>query len=169
VVPAVWSGPVQHHIGCLQVHVHHTGSTNGQQATPHVMQHLDKEGQGARHAHLHHNTTHNTTQHSTPQPHAHWTVAPPTQRSGRAGIQHHTKEHGARRQGGKGGRGNMLFARHSARQPPAGCTFMYVGLHLLGSKPAQRVLPNLHTPHTHSRTLNIVRASARLMLCMAMR
>ena len=49
-----------------------------------------------------HNTTYNTTQHTTT--HVHWTVTPPTQGSGRAGIQRHTKEHGARRQGGRGER-----------------------------------------------------------------
>ena len=169
-VPAVWSGPVQHHIGCLQVHVHHTGGTNGQQATPHVMQHLDKEGQGARHAHLHHiQPQHNTAQHITPQTHAHWTVTPHTQGSGRAGIQRHTKGHGARRQGGQGGQGGGALRTPQCTAAPCRLHIHACRTGLVGQQASTACTPQHSTTHTHSRTLNIVRASARLMLCMAMR
>ncbi len=53
-LPAGWSTPVQHHIGWLQVHVQHVAVAGRQQTTPHVMQDLEEEGQGARHAHLWH-------------------------------------------------------------------------------------------------------------------
>ncbi len=128
------------------------------------MQHLDKEGQGARHAHLHHhNTTTNTKQHHTTT-----NTCALDRTHPRRGVDARAYSITQRdmEPGGKEGRGRC--SSHATVHGSTS-TFMYAGLDLLGSKPAQRVLPNLHTPHTHSRTLNIVRASARLMLCMAMR